>query len=43
MTPVFNCEKYINQTIKSVREQLYENWEMIIVDDGSSDQSKNII
>lgn len=43
ITPCYNGEKYIAQTIRSVLEQTYENWEMIIVDDGSSDGSADII
>ena len=41
--PSFNYEKYITQTIESVINQTYTNWELIIVDDGSKDNSKEII
>lgn len=41
--PVYNCEKYISEAIESVISQSYENWELIIVDDGSRDQSISII
>lgn len=37
--PVFNVEKYVERCIKSVIEQSYENWEIILVDDGSPDDS----
>lgn len=43
ITPVYNCEKLIKETIKSVQEQTYENWEMILVDDCSTDKSEEII
>ena len=43
MIPNYNCEKFISKTIESVITQTYENWEMIIVDDGSTDGSVNII
>ncbi|AUC22803.1 glycosyl transferase [Polaribacter sejongensis] len=43
ITPNFNSEKFITQTIESVINQSYENWEMIIVDDLSTDDSINII
>ena len=43
ITPCYNGEKYIPQTIRSVLAQTWENWEMIIVDDGSSDSSAQII
>lgn len=39
VTPMFNNELYIGETIKSVISQSYANWEMIIVDDGSTDNS----
>jgi len=41
--PVYNSEKYITETIESVLAQTYTNWEMIIVDDCSTDRSKEII
>ncbi len=41
--PSFNYEKYITQTIESVIHQTYTNWELIIVDDGSKDNSLEII
>ncbi len=41
--PVYNCEKYLKDTISSVKSQTYLNWELIIVDDCSCDMSLNII
>ena len=41
--PVYNAEKYVSEAIESVRNQSYENWELIIVDDGSTDRSPEII
>ena len=43
ITPVYNCEKFIEETIKSVKSQSYSNWEMILVDDCSLDNSFTII
>jgi len=43
ITPVFNGESHIRNTIKSVRNQSYSNWEMIIVDDASNDGTVKII
>ncbi|GGD22755.1 glycosyltransferase family 2 protein [Flavobacterium orientale] len=43
VTPTFNSAKYIAETIQSVQNQTYKNWEMIIVDDGSTDETISII
>ena len=43
ITPVFNGEKYIETTINSVLNQTYKNIEYIIVDGGSTDNTKKII
>ena len=43
ITPVYNSEKYLMQTIETVINQTYKNWEMILVDDCSTDESANII
>lgn len=43
ITPTFNSAKFIDETIQSVRNQTYNNWEMIIVDDGSTDNTEEII
>jgi len=43
ITPSYKSEKFISQTIKSVLAQTYQNWEMIIVDDVSPDNSNEII
>ena len=39
VTPAYNCARTIEQTVQSVREQRYTHWEMLILDDGSSDDS----
>lgn len=43
ITPVYNGEKYISETIDSVLQQTYPDWEMIVVDDGSKDNSATIV
>ena len=42
ITPTFNSAKYISETIQSVQKQTHQNWEMIIVDDCSSDNTIEI-
>lgn len=41
--PVYNCQDYINDTIKSIFKQSYKNWRLIIVDDCSTDNTRNIL
>ena len=41
--PVYNVEKYLRQCLDSLQKQVYENFEVIIVNDGSPDQSQVII
>jgi glycosyltransferase involved in cell wall biosynthesis len=40
--PLFNRGKYLNQAIESVVQQTFENWELVIVDDSSTDSSLKI-
>jgi teichuronic acid biosynthesis glycosyltransferase TuaG len=43
ITPVYNSEQYIGETIESVLSQTHTNWEMIIADDCSKDNTAEII
>lgn len=41
--PCYNMEKYISEAIMSVRQQTYPHWELLIVDDASTDNTVNVI
>ena len=43
ITPCYNAAKYLSQCIESVQKQTYSNWEMLIVDDSSTDHSVEVI
>lgn len=43
ITPCYNCSRFIGQMIESVRAQTYKNWELLITDDCSTDDSCNIV
>jgi len=42
ITPTYNHKNYIADCIKSAQNQTYTNWEMIIVDDGSTDETLSV-
>lgn len=42
IVPVYNVEEYLDECVKSVIEQTFTDWELILVDDGSSDNSYKI-
>jgi teichuronic acid biosynthesis glycosyltransferase TuaG len=41
--PAYNCENYIEESIASVINQTYRNWELIVIDDGSTDNTVDFI
>lgn len=41
--PVYNAEDFLGEAIESVFGQTYSNWELIAIDDGSTDNSLNIL
>ena len=43
VVPVFNTEKYVGECIESVLAQTYNNYELILVDDGSKDKTLEIM
>lgn len=40
--PIYNVEKYIHETLGCIINQTFNNWECLLVDDGSSDNSPAI-
>jgi len=43
LLPVYNGEKYISIAIKSILNQTYKNFELLIIDDGSTDRTERVI
>ena len=43
IAPVYNVEKYLKRCIDSILNQSFENFELILVDDGSTDNSGKIV
>ena len=41
--PLYNCERFIREAVKSVLLQTYSSFEIIIVNDGSTDSSLSIV
>lgn len=43
LMPVFNCAKYLDEAIQSVLNQTFNNFELLIINDGSTDKSANLV
>ena len=41
--PLYNCEKYVRHTLESVLNQDYKNWELIVINDASTDNSRQVV
>lgn len=41
--PAYNAEKFISKSIESVLQQTYPNWELLVINDGSIDNTSNIV
>lgn len=42
IVPVFNVDKYIDRCVQSIISQTYQDWELLLIDDGSTDKSGEI-
>ena len=42
VVPIYNAEEYLKDTLKSVEVQTYSNYELLLIDDGSTDRSRTI-
>jgi teichuronic acid biosynthesis glycosyltransferase TuaG len=43
ITPAYNAERFIEETIRSVQAQQHDDWEMLVVDDVSTDRTRDIV
>ena len=43
LIPCYNCEKYVEEAVMSIIKQTYSNLEILVIDDGSTDNTKTIL
>ena len=41
--PIYNVEKYVSQSIESILNQEHKSFELIVINDGSTDETENIV
>lgn len=41
--PAYNCEKYLEKAVESVKKQTYQNWELWIIEDFSTDSTRELV
>lgn len=41
--PVYNVTDYVGESIKSIQDQTYVNWELLVVNDGSTDDTAEVV
>jgi glycosyltransferase involved in cell wall biosynthesis len=41
--PLFNCEKTVGSALRSILHQTFRNWELLIIDDGSADRTREMV
>ena len=41
--PIYNAERYLKETLESVRKQNYEDFEVLLINDGSNDKSVDTV
>ncbi|MEG4576286.1 glycosyltransferase [Microcoleus sp. N3A4] len=41
--PAYNCERYISRAVESAVNQTYQDWEIIVIDDGSTDSTSRVL
>ncbi|NQU65768.1 MAG: glycosyltransferase family 2 protein, partial [SAR324 cluster bacterium] len=43
LLPVYNAQQFLRECLRSIQQQTYQNFEVVAVDDGSTDASRHIL